>query len=381
MTSPEREAWVEQARAADILSAAQRLGAALKRAGSEWVGPCPAGCSSHDGFSVNPRKNVFNCRKGGDGGDVIRLVMHAKACDFNAAVTWINDESAPAPERKARPNPPDDAKYREKEIAKARGIWAAGVAIAGTAAEAYLRARGIDRLPPGYELRFAAEQPYWHKADNDIEAKVIHSGPALLGALSLPDLTITGCHITWLNPDQPGHKLALWDPDTMGEGKTPMLLPAKKLRGSKRRAAEKIQNPKGGGKRLVLGEGRETVLSVWLAERATMRAAWTYYWSAIDLGHLGGKARDTVVHPTLMRPDGKPLRVPGPIPDQQPERDLAIPDEVTELVLLGDGDSDRFTTEMALRRAGARFDRQGRVCKIAWAPEGQDFNDMLRGGN
>jgi hypothetical protein len=57
---------------------------------------------------------------------------------------------------------------------------------------------------------------------------------------------------------------------------------------------------------------------------------------------------------------------------------LEIPDAVTLVILLGDGDSDPFDTGMALQRAQTRLSRPGRHVGIAWAAPGQDFNDMLR---
>ncbi len=48
------------------------------------------------------------------------------------------------------------------------------------------------------------------------------------------------------------------------------------------------------------------------------------------------------------------------------------------MILLGDGDSDAFDTEMALRRAQNRLTRPGRHVGVAWAEPGRDFNDMLR---
>lgn len=38
---PDIQAWIDRAKARDILEVAQEQGAALKRSGGEWVGPCP----------------------------------------------------------------------------------------------------------------------------------------------------------------------------------------------------------------------------------------------------------------------------------------------------------------------------------------------------
>lgn len=70
--SPEFEDWVARGRAADMVAAAERLGAKLKKASHEWVGPCPS-CGGDDRFSINLGKRVFNCR-GVGGGDIIAMV-------------------------------------------------------------------------------------------------------------------------------------------------------------------------------------------------------------------------------------------------------------------------------------------------------------------
>jgi hypothetical protein len=78
---------------------------------------------------------------------------------------------------------------------------------------------------------------------------------------------------------------------------------------------------------------------------------------------------------------GRPRRVPGPDPDLTLPG-IVLPDSVTEVILLGDGDSDPLTTQCALHRAALRFraQRADRTVWIAWADDGTDFNDMLVAG-
>src|SRR5579871_2006371 len=89
--TPAWNLWKQKALAADILNAARERGAQLKRAGSEWTGPCPA-CGGSDRFSINTRKKVFNCR-GANGGDVIAMVQHIDGCTFMeaAAAPYLRD--------------------------------------------------------------------------------------------------------------------------------------------------------------------------------------------------------------------------------------------------------------------------------------------------
>ena len=130
---------------------------------------------------------------------------------------------------------------------------------------------------------------------------------------------------------------------------------------------------------LVMGEGIETTLSVWLAMHAEGRDdEGRAFWCTVDLPNMGGRSLESVRHPTLKSAKDRAMRVPGPVPDLS-EPGIAIPDGVTDVLLLGDGDSDRFTTECTLKRAAACFERRGRAVRVAWAPDGMDFNDMIMG--
>ena len=92
--APSLTAAVERAREADILALAERLGSKLKRAGAgEYVGPCPV-CGGKDRFGVNIKKQVWNCRGCGKGGDAIGLAQHAGGATFIEAVAALSDEIA-----------------------------------------------------------------------------------------------------------------------------------------------------------------------------------------------------------------------------------------------------------------------------------------------
>lgn len=405
--SPEFADWVAEARSADILAEATARGAKLRRSGGEWTGPCPA-CGGTDRFSVNVRKGIFNCRQGGRGGDVIALVEYLDACDFVAACTALTGRPAPSGEkgkvdqetverrrrdreRQQERRDRDETDWRESERRRAWGIWRAGERFDGSPAAAYLAGRAIV-LPPAWHppLRFAPALEYWHRGAGVPKSRVIYCGPAMLAAIVDPGSgsgadspRFAGVHMTWFDPDTPGRKATIVDPAT-GE-----VLPAKKVRGSKRRAAIRLRDPPE-ATRLVVGEGIETVLSVMTAETGVAQEARsaegatgnTSYFAAIDLGHLGGRAEGAVAHPSWIVTDRRGRRrlkqVPGPVPLRDPERDLMPLERFREIVILGDGDSDRFTTEMAIRRAAARWARPGRTVSVAWPGDGVDFNDVLR---
>lgn len=76
------EAWIARARAVPIQREIERRDIKL-RGTVDRCGPCPK-CGGEDRFSINIRKQCWNCR-GFGGGDVIALVQHLDGVDFVAA--------------------------------------------------------------------------------------------------------------------------------------------------------------------------------------------------------------------------------------------------------------------------------------------------------
>ena len=105
------------------------------------------------------------------------------------------------PERIARAAP---APRRSPEAA--RRLFRAGRPIAGTPAEAYLRARGITGRLDWPALRYHPSV-YYRESDN----APLELWPALLAAVTGLDGTITGILRTWLDPRRPA-KAPLADP-------------------------------------------------------------------------------------------------------------------------------------------------------------------------
>jgi hypothetical protein len=74
--------WVARARAARIEDEIARRNVKLRANGrAEQCGACPK-CGGDDRFSINVRKQIFNCRGCDVGGDVIRLVEHLDGAKF-----------------------------------------------------------------------------------------------------------------------------------------------------------------------------------------------------------------------------------------------------------------------------------------------------------
>jgi AAA domain/CHC2 zinc finger len=79
---------VEQARAVHIENILAARGIRLRKSGAELIGPCPV-CGGTDRFSINIRKQIFNCRGCGKGGDGISLVQFLDGTDFLQAVETL----------------------------------------------------------------------------------------------------------------------------------------------------------------------------------------------------------------------------------------------------------------------------------------------------
>ena len=143
--------------------------------------------------------------------------------------------------------------------------------------------------------------------------------PGMVAAIQGPDRTITGIHRTYLVSD--GSKKA---PVTQGK----MML-GRCATGAVRLAAA--------GGSLVLAEGIETALSV-------MQATSKPTWACLSTSGL---------------------------------KSVTLPREVREVVIAADGDEPG---EKAAHDAAQRFMAEGRTVRIMRAPDGKDYNDILREG-
>jgi putative DNA primase/helicase len=219
------------------------------------VGPCPR-CGGDDRFSVNTKKQVFNCRHCNTGGDVIELVQFLYGCDFREACKILTGEMPSTgvqygrPQHRPKPQPrAEDDERRQR--AKARYLFRSSIAAAGTPVEGYLRSRNIAVLTPA--IRFLPPlKPNHH--------------PAMLVPYGLPeepepgviDITqdaITAVQLTLLKPDGTGkadvkpNKISIASP----AGKPMVVAPINDLLG------------------LAICEGVEDALS---AYQATGHGAW-----------------------------------------------------------------------------------------------------------
>ena len=395
--------WIERARQVTCRAELERRGLWRAKMLGDAGNPCP-GCGGRDRFAVNLRKNLFFCRQSDAGGDAIALARHIDGTTFLQAVETVSGEPAPSGEsfendaqrqariarleeraraqaEAARRQADVGEKYRTWEREAAFRIWLAGRPIGGTMAEAYLTLRGLT-APAEARLRFHPALPY-HALSREHEAPVLFAGPALLGAIQAASGHFIGVHRTWLDLDGADGKRLIHDPET-GE-----ILPSKKVRGSKRGGTIRLAGHPADVKAprtaagFAMGEGIETTLSAYVA-MAEDRLGWEFH-AGVDLGNIAGKAEGRVPHPSATKIDarGRERRVfvPDAVPDPADDTPLiGVPDGATEMLLLGDGDSEPFATGLAMRRAGARFAAAypGLTVRLAMARHGLDFNGMLR---
>ncbi len=381
-------AWVDQARETPIAAVIDDPRRGLRLRGRvERVGPCP-NCGGRDRFQVNTFKGRWLCRscrpQKGAGNDVIGLVRFLDGCDFLAACETLTGQAPPRGEgqhlsvaelaqlereraERVAAAEANSERYRRREIRTLRGWWEAAERAAGSPVEAYLALRRCT-LPRGACLRYRPAAELW--ADGKKGAALVHVGPAMVGAILGPEGRFTGLHTTWIDLAAADGKALVPNPDD-GE-----FVPAKKMRGSVAGGRiELVRHPEPW--HVVMGEGNETTLSMHDDLREAGRDLdGVAFWSGLSLGNIGGPAKDTVDHPTQRDRANRPRKVPGPVPIGE---GIPIPDSVTRITLLRDGDSDPFLTDCALERASLRWARPGRIIVAAEAPAGTDFNNLRRG--
>ena len=206
----------------------------------------------------------------GEHGDLLDLIRIASgAGSLRAALAEAHAflASPPVPAAEASDN------YDRTEAA--RRLWQRCRAIDGTHAEAYLRARGIQRC------RFAAlrfHPALFHRDDGGVRRL-----PALVAAVTGAEEAVCGVLRTWLDPTRPA--------------KANVIRPRKAL-GCVHGRAVRFDDP--GAGTLLVGEGIETVLSIVTAIPDTVAAA------ALSAGSLGAFAPPAGVTRLVIARDNDP---------------------------------------------------------------------------
>lgn len=309
----------------------------------------------------------------------------------------------------------NDNAHRQREISQARGLWLNAVDCRLAVPEAtegarlissYAKARtGFDPAGTIFDhIRYSPRATYWHGQDEMGRALALYTGPALV--VPIVDVVarqITGSQTIWIDLSvKPKRRPVLWGlkPDgrkagfselEQGGAKVPPRddwvsagyyerISSKKMRGHKKGGVIPVAGEPSAS-RWLGGEGIETTLAI--AGPEGFRDD-TFYFAAGDIGNMAGpadKASD-FSHPSLTMTDKRdrtrPVRVKGPVPKPDSEGEaMVIPDHVTELVLIADGDSEPVATASAMARARARHGAGGRAVEIVWPPAGMDFADAM----
>ncbi|MGJ8570444.1 MAG: DUF7146 domain-containing protein [Hoeflea sp.] len=407
--------FVARARDVTIGQAAPLLGLALKGRTVEQAMPCPH-CGGKDRFAINTAKNKWNCRGAATGGnDAIGMAAHIHGLDVTHRAEFLEacglalGEAVPdageqvSDARRAEIRAQAEARaaqaaadaqererqgnvYRDKELAKCRGIYEAATADWMTLDVAsYLTARtaiGNSHLSLFGAVRYAPRLTYWHGKDERDNPRDIWCGPAMVLPFVDGDGAMIGIHQTWIDLGAaPKLRPSLICPDKREP------LPTKKMRGTKKGGLLPIAG-KVSASRWVVGEGIENVCA-WLGKELRHDEACaqsTFYAAAGDIGNLAGAAARTGrwKHPgeTMIDTRGvtRPVMLPSPDPD--PERlseGFPVLPHITELLLLGDGDSEPYWTATMMARAASRAAllAPGVDVRVPWPPAGQDWAETI----
>jgi putative DNA primase/helicase len=199
---------IESARDIPIEDEVARRGIKLRRAGAELIGPCPL-CGGVDRFGVNVRKQIWNCRQCGVGGDIIKFVQHVDGCDFSVAIdTLVGSTARATPRAKPAPVQRDDDDD-ERRVSSASWLWSQRNPITeGTPPALYLCKRGYTGSIPATLGYLSARNPY-PAAMIAAFGMADEPEPGILA----PPRTVTGIHLTRLTGD--GDK----QPNTAGNAK------------------------------------------------------------------------------------------------------------------------------------------------------------------
>ena len=370
---------------------AKCFGVTLRSAAGRMTGPCPLCCtdikSRKHCFEIKDKGAAWVCAKCRTGGDCIALVMAHQHLNFRAAVEWLGRPREIDPalaeacerERKSVHGKRDSGAdyFRERERKTLYRMWSgAEKSLSGTPVEAYLRKRSIDMPLGDLRLRYIAKLPFFDGEeigpDGRKYSRIVHRGPAMVAPLTDNGGKFRGCQFTWIDPTSENGKALIRDPQTGEEIPTN----GRKIRGSSGGAHIDIVGSRF-PKQIVVGEGVETVLSVWQAMMLCgIDLADTAGWAAIDLGNLGGPAKGKTIR--YCGDDGKLRWCSGLDPDLD-RPGIELPESVDDVIMLGDGDSHPIPTQAGVWRGAQRWGLRNaaRIVKVAWANPATDFNSML----
>jgi putative DNA primase/helicase len=337
------EDWRARADECDLYETAIKYNAVLKRAGREWIGPCPE-CGGTNRFAVNQQKHKWNCRGHGGGRGAISMVQHIARLSFLEACEELTGEPNPSGKKskplteaekaernrqrldaqaRQRAREAQEAAYLENTREAAQAIWNASTALCDTLGAMYLNNRGIP-TPDAWPdcLRFHPSLPYPGKSARY---------PALI------------CRVD----DVMGNLTAIWRIYLRADGRKADVAAAKLGLGPAGGGAVRIG---GMGYHVAIAEGVESAMGAWclLGRKVPV-------WASLSTSGMMGFEVPLGVSRITVMPDGdRPIRKNG---------------------------GEYIAAEPAGRKAAqtlfARLTTEGIRCSVAAEPSaGQDYLDL-----
>jgi DNA primase len=163
-------------RQADIVRIVQDY-VTLKKAGANWVAPCPFHKETKPSFSVNPAKEMFFCFGCHKGGSVFTFVMEVERVTFPEAIKIVAEKSG-MPLPKMVDDSRFEARQRDSDLVIELNQWALqwwqdqleSKSAPARAAREYLKDRGIsDETIKTFRLGFAPDS--WESLSTHLRQK------------------------------------------------------------------------------------------------------------------------------------------------------------------------------------------------------------------
>ena len=303
---------------AGLVDTISRRGVKLTRKGREHIGLCPFHKEKTPSFTVNEDKGFYHCFGCAAHGDVITFVMGFAGCSFREAVEDLRGGSGPmSPEdvrRAAERQRHAEAERRRLDEQDARQRTGGALQIWRRAVPAPGTLVETYLRARGITIPIPPSLRYLAAAKHKPTGLVL---PAMVAGVQGVDGRVVAVHRTFLSRD--------------GTAKAGVSEPRMSL-GQVAGGAVRLAKANG---RLCVCEGIETALSV-------LQATGIPTWAALSVTNMSA---------------------------------VILPPEIRDVILGPDGDD---AGAMGARQAAKRFVDEGRAVRIAPAPEGQDFNDMLR---
>ncbi len=303
---------------AGLVNTIARYGVELDRKGREYVGLCPFHKEKTPSFTVNEDKGFYHCFGCGAHGDVITFVMDFAGCLFREAVEDLHGgHGGTDPDVTRRAAESQHHAEAERHAQDKREVQSR-IEYARHLWRKAVPAPGT--LVEAYLRARGITIPVPPSLRYLAAAKHKPTGlilPAMVAGVQDPDGRVVAVHRTFLSRN--GTAKALVSEPKMSLGPV---------------AGGAVRLARANG-RVAVSEGIETGLSV-------LQATGIPTWAALSATNLAA---------------------------------VILPPDIRDVILGPDGDEAGATHA---QQAARRLVDEGRAVRIAPAPEGQDFNDMLR---